>query len=86
MLTNLVEAGDLIVAEEVMARKVAARKVVGKAGTSRLHRALPRALLLLPLVVTLHPWLSTDHQGVHQPKIIVPIVARKGTKGTLARF
>ena len=41
---------------------------------------------VLPLVVTLHPWLSTDHQGVHQPKINVPIVARKGTPRTLARF
>ena len=86
MLTSLVEAGDLIVVEEVMARKVAARKVVGEAGTNRLHRSLPRALLLLPLVVTLHPGLRTDLQGVHQPKMNVPIVARKSTTRTLARF
>ena len=86
MLTSLVEAGDLIVVEEAMARKVAARKVIGEASTSRPHRSLPRALLLLPLVVTLHPGLRTDHLGVHQPKMNVPIVARKGTKKTLARF
>ena len=84
MLTSLVEAGDLIVVEEVMAREVATRKVVGEDSTSRLNRSLPRALLLLPLVVTLHPGLSIDHQGVHQPKMNVPIVARKGTTRTLA--
>ena len=61
-----------------MGREVAARKVVGDASTNRLNRSLPRALLLLLLVVTLHPGLSTDLQEVHQPNMNVPIVARKG--------
>ena len=81
MLTSLVEAGDLIVVE-----KVAVRKEVREASTSRLNRSLLRVSLLLPLVVTLHPGVSTDHQGVHQPKTSVPIVARKGTTRTLAHF
>ena len=83
---SLVEAGDLIVAERVLIREVVVRKVVGEASTSRLHRSLFRALLLLLLVVTLHPLLRTDRLGVHQPKMNVPTVARKDTTKTLARF
>jgi len=83
---SLVEAGDLIVVEKVVVRKVVVRKVVGEASIRRLSRSLLRALLLLPLVVTLHPGLSTDHQGVHQAKMSVPTAARKDTTRTLARF
>ena len=84
MLTSLVEVGDLIVVEEVMAREVATRKAVGETSISRLRRSLLRALLLLLLVVALHPGVSTDHQGVHQPRMNVPIVTRKDTTRTLA--